>query len=95
LSSLLTVTTAAGEMQQAQYKMANFKKEKLILLNAENNQQYELILSHEDCQKALEGKNKKLYTYISYINFINYIRYITYISYKIQLDKIENDNSNK
>jgi len=83
------MTTAAGEMQQAQYKMAgtvqNFKKEKLTLLDAENNQQYELILNHEDCQKALEDKNKKLYTYIklySYINFINYISYITYINYK-------------
>jgi len=49
-------------------------------------------LSHEDCQKILEDKNKKLYTYISYINFINYMSHITYISYKIQLDKIENDN---
>jgi len=63
------VTTAAGEMLQAQYKMAgtvqNFKKEKLILLarDAENNQQYKLILRHEDCQKTLEGKNKKLYLY--------------------------------
>jgi len=52
-------------------------------------------LSHEDSQKALEGKNKKLYTYINYINFINYISHLTYISYKIQLDKIENNNSNK
>jgi len=86
LSSLPAVTTAAGEMQQAQYKMTNSKKGKLTLLDAENNQKYNLILSHEDCQKALEGKNKK-YIYINYINF--------YISYKIQLDKIENDNSNK
>jgi len=68
-------------MQQAQYKMANSKKEKLTLLDAENNQEYNLILSHEDCQKALEGKNKKLYIYINYINFINYISYITYITY--------------
>jgi len=55
LSSLPAVTTAAGEMQHAQHKMA---KEKLTLLDPENSRQYNLILSHEDCQKALEGKNK-------------------------------------